>query len=72
MKYAVERPFRRAARRLLEHAHAFEPIRDGRIYIEKLNAPFLYVDEGTPEEYSAGLTLAIERRWLELHDSGPS
>lgn len=24
----------------------------------------------TPEEYLAGLTLAIERGWLELHDSG--
>ena len=25
---------------------------------------------GTPAEYSAGLKLAIERGWLELHDSG--
>ena len=33
-------------------------------------APFLYVDKGTPEEYAAGLALAIERGWLELHDSG--
>jgi hypothetical protein len=32
----------KAARRLLEHAHAFEPIQDGRIYIEKLNGPFLF------------------------------
>ena len=42
MKYAAERPFaepEKAARRLLEHAHAFEPIQDGRIYIEKLNGP---------------------------------
>ena len=59
-----------AARRLLEHARAFEPIQDGRIYIEKLNGPFLYVDRGSPAEYSAGLKLAIERGWLELHDSG--
>ena len=59
-----------AARRLLEHAHAFEPIQDGRIYIEKINGPFLYVDRGTPAEYSAGLKLAIERGWLEIHDSG--
>jgi hypothetical protein len=54
----------------MEHAQAFEPIQDGRIYIEKLNGPFLCVDRGTPEEYAAGLALAIERGWLELHDSG--
>ena len=73
MKYAAERPFaepEKAARRLLEHAHAFEPIQDGRIYIEKLNGPFLFGDKGTPAEYSAGLELAVERGWLELHDSG--
>jgi hypothetical protein len=64
MKYAAERPFAepdKAARRLLGHAHAFEPIQDGRIYIEKLNGPFLFGDKGTPAEYSAGLKHAIER-----------
>jgi len=73
MKYAAERPFaepEKAARRLLEHAHAFEPIQDGRIYIEKLNGPFLFGDKGTPAEYRAGLKRAIERGWLEIHDSG--
>ncbi len=73
MKYAAERPFaepEKAARRILEHAQAFEPIQDGRIYIEKLNGPFLYVDRGSPAEYSAGLKFAIERGWLEIHDSG--
>ena len=42
MKCAAERPFaepEKAARRLLEHAHAFEPIQDGRFYIEKLKRP---------------------------------
>ena len=59
-----------AARRLMAHARAFEPIQDGRIYIEKINGPFLFEDKGTPAEYSAGLKLAIERGWLELHESG--
>ena len=54
----------------MQHAHAFEIVQDGRSYIEKINGPFLYVDNGTPAEYSAGLKLAIERGWLELHDSG--
>jgi len=38
-------------------------LQDGRIYIEKINGPFLYVDRATPAEYSAGLALAIET-WL--------
>jgi hypothetical protein len=28
----------------MEHVHALEPIQDGRIYIEKLNGPFLFGD----------------------------
>jgi hypothetical protein len=45
-------------------------VQDGRIYIEKLNGPFLFGDKGTPAEYTAGLDLAIARGWIELHDSG--
>jgi hypothetical protein len=73
MKFAETRIYAdpdKAARRLLEHARAFEPIQDGRIYIEKINGPFLFGDKGTPAEYSAGLKFAIERGWLELHESG--
>jgi hypothetical protein len=54
----------------MQHAHAFEPVQDDRIYVEVLNGPFLFGDKGTPAEYKAGLDLAIERGWLELHDSG--
>ena len=73
MKFTADRPYAgpdKAARRLIQHAHAFEPVQDGRIDIEKLNGPFLYVDGGTPEEYAAGLARAVELGWLELHDSG--
>ena len=73
MKLTADRPFAdpdKAARRLLEHAHAFEPIQEGRIYVEKVNGPFLFVDKGTPAEYSAGLELAILRGWLVMHESG--
>ncbi|WP_245313216.1 hypothetical protein [Bradyrhizobium macuxiense] len=41
----------KAARRLVEHARAFEPIQDRRIYIEKINGPFLLEDMTTPAEY---------------------
>ena len=61
----------KAARRLMQHAHAFET-QEGRIYIEKINAPFLFGDKGTPAEYSAGVAKAIERGWLTMHDSGTS
>ena len=73
MKFVTNRPLadpEKAARRLMEHAQAFEPIQDGRIYIEKINGPFLFGDQGTPAEYGAGLELAISRGWLDLHESG--
>jgi hypothetical protein len=54
----------------MEHAQAFETVQDGRIYIEKINGPFLFSDKATPAEYGAGLKLAIERGWLQLHESG--
>jgi hypothetical protein len=67
MKFTPDRypsPIPKKPRRLMQHAHAFEPVQDGRIYIEKLNGPFLYVDRGTPEEYAAGLDRAIALGWL--------
>jgi hypothetical protein len=73
MKYTADRPYsdpEKAARRLMEHAQAFEPIQDGRIYIEKLNGPFLFGDKGTPAEYRAGLERAISLGCLQLHESG--
>jgi len=73
MKMTNDRPFsdpEKAARRLMQHAHAFEPVQDGRINIEKLNGPFLFGDKATPAEYTAGLERAITLGWLEIHDSG--
>ena len=59
-----------AAGRLLELANAFEPIQDGRIYIEKLNGPLLFELKGTPAEYKAGLDYAIAKGGLIKHESG--
>jgi hypothetical protein len=73
MRFTTDRPYsdpEKAARRLMEQAHAFQPVQDGRIYIEKLNGPFLFGDKGTPAEYGAGLDRAISLGWLEIHDSG--
>jgi hypothetical protein len=47
-----------AARRLME-PHAFEPAQDGRSYIEKINGPFLFDENGTPGKASGSLFLAL-------------
>jgi hypothetical protein len=73
MKFVADRPFAdpdAAARKLMELANAFEPVQDGRIYIEKINEPFLYQLKGTPAVYKAGLDRAIANGWLWLHESG--
>jgi hypothetical protein len=73
MKFASERPYadpEAAARKLVEIANTVEAVQDGRIYIELLNAPFLFELKATPDEYGAGLKLAIERGWLQMHESG--
>jgi hypothetical protein len=73
MKMTNKRPYadpELAARRLIQHARALGPIQECRIHIEKLNAPSLYVDKGTPTEYLTGLNVAIERGWVKMHESG--
>ena len=37
----------------MQHAHAFEPMQDGRIHIEVLNGSFLFGDKATPRGTSA-------------------
>ena len=73
MKFAADRPYsdpEKAACKLLEIANSVEAVPDGKIYIELINGPFLFREKGTPAEYKVGLELAIERGWLELHESG--
>ena len=72
-KFAADRPYsdpEKAARKILEIANSVEAVQDGRIHIEKINAPFLFRERATPAEYSAGLKLAIERGWLVQYKSG--
>jgi hypothetical protein len=50
MKFVEPGPFAdpdAAARKVMELANAFEPVQEGRIYIEKINEPFLYRHKGT-------------------------
>ena len=73
MKLTAEHAFANpevAARKLVELARTIEAVQDGRIHIEKLNAPFLYALKATGLEFGAGIKHAVEKGWLELHESG--
>lgn len=73
MNMTTDRPYadpEKAARRLMQHARAYTPVQDGRIFIEKINAPFLFGDKGAAAEHHAGIAYAIEHGWIEMHESG--
>jgi hypothetical protein len=73
MKFAADRPYadpEKAARKLVEIANSIEPAQDSRIFIELVNASFLFEHKASPAEYKAGLDRAIAHGWLWLHESG--
>ena len=72
MKPTADRPYsdpEKAAGACWNTRRRSNLFRKGRIYIEKLNGPFLFGDKATPAEYSVGLELAISRGWLKLYES---
>jgi hypothetical protein len=72
MKHVKARPYAdpaAAARTLLELAGSIQAI-NGRIHIEKINAPFLYTLKANGPEFGAGIKYAIDNGWLDLHESG--
>jgi hypothetical protein len=54
----------------VELATGVAPVQDGRIHIEKINAPFLFTLKAKSSEVGSGLEFALEPGWLELHESG--
>ena len=65
MKLTTDRPYadpEKTARRLMQHARAYEPVQDGRIYIEKINAPFLFGDKGDCGRTPRGIRLSDRAR----------
>jgi hypothetical protein len=69
VKFAEPRPFsdpEAAVRKLIEIANTAEPVQDARIYIERVNGPFLAAG-GSPAEYRAGIERAIAKGWLWRH-----
>ena len=65
MKFVTDRPLAdpdAAARKLIELANAFEPVQDGRIHIELINAPLLYQLKGTPAQCEMIAKVSIPRQ----------
>ena len=71
-KFAADRPFAdpdAAARKIVEIANDVEAVQDGRIYIERVNAPFLAAG-GSGDDFRAGIERATALGWLWPHESG--
>ena len=58
-----------AARKLVEIANGVEAVQDGRIFIERVNEPFLAAG-GSGEQFRAGIERAIALGWLWRRESG--
>src|ERR1700747_3483195 len=61
MKFVERKPLSDpdvAARKLVEIANGVDAVRDGRIYIERVNAPFLAAG-GTGDDFRTGIERAI-------------
>ena len=72
MKLIEPRPFADpdvAARKLVEIANGVEAVQDGRIYIERVNEPFLAAG-GSADQFRAGIERAIALGWIWRHESG--
>ena len=58
-----------AARKLIKIANGVEAVQDGRIYIERVNEPFLAAG-GSGEQFRAGIVRAVALGWIWRHESG--
>ena len=73
MKFINDRPFAdpdKAARRLMEHARDFEPVHDGRIYIEKIDGPFCTRSAPRRPNTAPACGSRSSAVWLVMHESG--
>ena len=73
MKFVEPRPYADpevAARKLVEIASTIEPVQDSRIYIELVNAPFLYEHKALPARVQGRPRSGDRQGWLTRHESG--
>jgi hypothetical protein len=72
MKFVERHPFANpdaAARKIVEIANGVEAVQEGRIYIERVNEPFLAAG-GNGDQFRAGIERAIALGWIWQHESG--
>jgi hypothetical protein len=72
VKFVERHPFADpdvAARKLVEIANGVEAVQDGRIYIERVNEPFLAAG-GSADQFRAAIERAIALGWIWRHESG--
>jgi hypothetical protein len=72
MKFVDRRPFTdpdAAARKIIEIANGVEAVQDGRIFVERVNEPFLAAG-GNGEQFRAGIDRPIALGWLFRHERG--
>jgi hypothetical protein len=72
MKFVDRHPFADpdvAARKIVEIANDIEAVQIGRIYIERVNEPFLLAG-GSGNDFRAGIERAVALGWLFRHESG--
>lgn len=72
MRFVDRHPFTdpdAAARKVVEIANGVEAVQDGRIYIERVNGPFLAAG-GSGEQFKAGIERGIALGWIWRHESG--
>ena len=72
MKFVERHPFADpdvAARKLIEFANGVEAMQDGRIYIERVNEPFLAAG-GSTDQFRAAIERAVALGWIWRHESG--
>ena len=71
-KSVADRPFvdpDAAARKIVEIANGVESVQNGRIYLERVNSPFLAAGN-SGHDFRAGIERAIALGWLWRHESG--
>jgi hypothetical protein len=53
-----------AARKMIEITNSVEAVQDGRIYVERVNEPFLAAAGSSGENFRAGIERAVALGWL--------
>jgi hypothetical protein len=72
MRFVERSPFAdpyAAARKIVEIANGVEAVQDGRVFIERVNEPFL-VAGGSGDEFRTGIERAVALGWLWRDESG--